>query len=670
MPGGRNRLAAKVVTADLKRAESALRESEARFRATFENAAIGLAHVALDGRWLRVNRRFCEITGYTRDQLLSRTFAEVTHPDDIEADWKLKRALISGEIPTCSFEKRYLRKDGTAIWVNLTVSLLRDRSGAPTEFISVVEDISERKAAEKSLHESEDRYRGFVAASSDVVYRMSADWKEMRFLQGRDFIPDTLDPSGTWLEKYIHPDDQAHVMAAIHEAIRTKTTFQLEHRVRRVDGTLGWTFSRAIPLLDSNGEISEWFGAASDVTKRKEAEEALRESERRFRELADNMSQFAWVADSTGWIFWYNRRWYEFTGGTLDEMQGWGWQKVHHPDHLDRVVTGIRAALDAGDRWEDTFPLRGKNGGYRWFLSRALPIRDANDNVVRWFGTNTDITEQREAEIALRTSEEHVRELNISLEQRVEERTRALAEANRELEAFGYSVSHDLRAPLRTLQGFSQALLEDYAPDLPAKAQKYLERIAFAANRLDELIQDLLAYSRLSRAELRLEPVSLAQVVEDVCRQLDLTIQEARAKVNVERLPTVRGHSGTLVQIFANLLSNSIKFVQPGEEPQIRVWAEGNGSTIRVWVADNGIGIELEHQDRIFEVFERLHGLEAYPGTGIGLAIVRRGAQRLGGCAGVESRYGSGSRFWVELQSSETTTEGDEQRASSAVGGR
>ena len=163
---------------------------------------------------------------------------------------------------------------------------------------------------------------------------------------------------------------------------------------------------------------------AEDITERKRAEgiiaasqKALSESELRFRELADNISQFAWTADHAGWIYWYNKRWHDYTGTTLEEMQGWGWRKVHHPQHVDRVVERIRQCFESGTPWEDTFPLRSKDGSYRWFLSRALPIRDEAGEIVRWFGTNTDITEQIEAEKALR-------ELNDTLEQRVVAETR------------------------------------------------------------------------------------------------------------------------------------------------------------------------------------------------------------------------------------------------------
>lgn len=273
-----------------------------------------------------------------------------------------------------------------------------------------------------------------------------------------------------------------------------------------------------------------------------------------------------------------------------------------------------------------------------WFEIHCYPLSEGLSIYFR------DISPRKQAEAALR-------ELNETLEQKVQERTIELQETNQELEAFTYSVSHDLRAPLRSIQGLARIFLKDYVKQLDEKGQNYAQRINIAAARLDTLIQDLLAYSRLTRAEFRLQPLHLTAAVEESLMQLETIVQERQAQITVQKpLPIVLGHRATLVQILSNLLSNAIKFVEADVKPQITVWAESREGRVRLWIADNGIGIALQHQQRIFRIFERLHGVEVYPGTGVGLAIAYKGIERLGGQMGVESDVGQGSRFWIELQ--------------------
>lgn len=283
------------------------------------------------------------------------------------------------------------------------------------------------------------------------------------------------------------------------------------------------------------------------------------------------------------------------------------------------------------------------------FLGVALLITGINDRL------RTSLVRLRSGTEALRQSEERFRLLTESLELRVQERTAQLEEANQALEAFAYTVSHDLRAPLRGIQGFADALLEDYADRLDPTGQDYAHRIVAAAARMEGLIQDLLAYSRLSRAQIVSQRVDLSSALSEALTQVSaLPASGARLAVE-EPLPTVYAHRSTLVQVLVNLLSNAAKFVPAGEEPAVRVWGESRDGHVRLWVEDNGIGIAPEHQERIFNVFERLHGGETYPGTGIGLAIVRKGVERMGGSTGVDSEPGRGARFWIELPGARDT---------------
>jgi signal transduction histidine kinase len=247
----------------------------------------------------------------------------------------------------------------------------------------------------------------------------------------------------------------------------------------------------------------------------------------------------------------------------------------------------------------------------------------------------------------LREAEErHARELA----ERVQERTAELEQSRADLEAFSYSVSHDLRAPLRAVEGFSQALLEDYHDRLGETGRDYAHRLVLAAHNMDALIRDLLAYSRLSRTEMPLGPLSLTEVVHEALRAMEAELKERKARVTVEpELPSVVGNSTTLVQVVLNLLRNAVKFVPRGDAARVKVYANPQAGRVRLMVRDNGIGIDPKHQERIFLPFERLHGADRYPGTGIGLSIVRRAVERMGGKVGVISAVGEGSRFWIEL---------------------
>ncbi len=285
--------------------------------------------------------------------------------------------------------------------------------------------------------------------------------------------------------------------------------------------------------------------------------------------------------------------------------------------------------------------LKRPNGSMIWLLLNETPVIIDGETLID--GLLEDITPLKQAEQALK-------QLNETLEQRVADRTAQLEEVNQELSAFAYSVSHDLQEPLRGIQGLAQALLEDYAPQLDEPGRKYAQHLNQAAQRLDTMIKDLLAYSRLSSTEVQLQPVALDVAIADALDLLSLEIANQKAQVTVEEpLPIVLGHYTILVQVVGNLISNGIKFVAPGVVPHVHIWSEERKQKIRLWIEDNGIGISPNNHKRVFRVFERLHGIETYSGNGIGLAQVRRGIERMGGTCGVESQSGQSSRFWIEL---------------------
>jgi PAS domain S-box-containing protein len=329
----------------------------------------------------------------------------------------------------------------------------------------------------------------------------------------------------------------------------------------------------------------------------------------------------------------------------------------------------------AGFRAVWSWPLLGRRGELLGVLAihhgrpRAPSPREARlvDLYSRYASSaieGAQLYRRAQDEVAVRLAKEaEVLRLNDDLERRVRERTAALEGMVRELDTFAYTVAHDLRTPIRAMQGLSHILLEDHAPRLGDDGRNLAERIARAGERMDALIRDLLAYSRLSREDVALAPVDLGRLVEDAVRECEPEAAARGAELRVEGpLPAVLGHEVTLRQAVTNLLSNALKFTAPGVRPRVRVGAERDHDRVRLWVEDNGIGIASEDQSRIFRVFERLHPGDRYPGTGIGLAIVRRALERMGGATGLASEPGRGSRFWIELGTAPPRNSAEEAR--------
>jgi len=261
----------------------------------------------------------------------------------------------------------------------------------------------------------------------------------------------------------------------------------------------------------------------------------------------------------------------------------------------------------------------------------------------------TEVEKRKHAETELNATRAALERAHAELERRVQQRTASLHEAVEQLEEFSYTVSHDLRAPLRGMQVYSEALLEDHAPELNAEARHCATRIAENAARLDRMVNDVLAFSRISRHELLMRPLDPGRLVRDLVQHYP-TMQPPHAEIDIASLAPVLGHEPSLTQALSNLLTNAVKFVAPGVTPKIQIWTETHANRVRLWIQDNGIGIPPDHQNRLFKIFERAHAGLSYDGTGVGLAIVRKAAVRMGGDAGVESDGANGSRFWIDLR--------------------
>jgi PAS domain S-box-containing protein len=625
---------------------SALAASEAARRDLefLEQAVDRAAIVAVSdpqGRLLRVNDAYVHLSGFPRDQLVGqhhRVVLPALEPAFYEA---------AREGRTWRGEVRSHARNGRAFWTDTTVVPLLDGAGQPERYIAIHYDITDRKLAELSLRESEARYRTLAEALPHMVWTATPGLVPTYF--SSHWTAFTGVRSDGWnFERWlslIHPDDRAHFLQAVEDPMGRGQPHESEFRLRRHDGAWRLVNARATPQRDEAGAIVQWVGTVTDIHDRRQAELALRQSQALVQAIVDGSPALVFAKDLHGRYFLSNRAWRQMLGLSREQADGVTDEQVFGPDIAAQLAAGDRRALEGSEPvlLEESGLVQGRHVTY---LSSKFPLRNERGEVYAVGGVATDVTE-------LKNTREEIQRLNAQLEERVQERTRQLSEANQELEAFSYTVSHDLRAPLRGLQGFAQAVHEDYAEKLDAQGRDYLDRIMGAARRMESLIQDLLEYGRLSREELQLRDASLALAVREALQQLDVEVRRRHASVEVqEPLPAVRAHPTVLLQVLSNLLGNALKFVPPGQAPRVRVLAHARDARVRVEVQDNGIGIRPEHQERIFRVFERLHGQEAYAGTGVGLAIVRKGCERMGGTCGVQSAPGQGSTFWVELPAS------------------
>ncbi|MGE5523798.1 MAG: PAS domain S-box protein [Rhodospirillaceae bacterium] len=483
---------------DSEREQLLTTERAARERVINILESITDAFFAVDRNWrfTYVNREAERLLRRSRNELLGRNvWAEF--PQAVGATFQREYERAMSEQQTVHFEEYYAP---LGIWVDV-------RAFPAADGLSVYfRDVSRRKLAEQSLRESEERYRLLADMIPQHIWTTRPDghhnYFSRRWYEYTGATPAQTQGEG-WLA-LLHPEDRERTIARWQRSLRTGEPYSIEYRFRGADGKYSWFWGQAMPLRNDAGDIIRWFGTLTDITERKQAEEAMRESEERFRALANSIPQLAWMANPTGWIFWYNERWHEYTGTTLKQMEGWGWRKVHHPDHVDRVVERIQHAFDTGEQWEDTFPLRSRTGEYRWFLSRALPIKDASGKVVRWFGTNTDITEQIQA------AAERERLLNQEQEARAEaDRRRAELELVTESRArLIRGFTHDVRNPLGVAD--AQAwLLEDgkLLGPLSDKQRDGVQRIRRSIRTSLRLIDELMELARAEAGQIDIKCV-------------------------------------------------------------------------------------------------------------------------------------------------------------------
>ena len=566
------------------------------------------------------------------------TWRAALHPEDAKyAESQLAEA-IANHTPLLS-EHRIVLPSGETRWVTALGRTVYDAEGRPQHLSGICLDTTGRKRPDDALRRSEalarERLIELEALYETAPIGLCVFDEHLRWVRVNKVIAQI---NGRPIEDHIGrtplevvPDVGAQAEEALRTILRTgdRLDFEMTGTTAAQPGVDRTWSEHWVPIKDAAGRITGISVAAEDITERKQAARALAESEERFRTLADNIAQFAWMADETGSLFWYNKRWYDYTGTTLEEMKGWGWQKVHHPDHVNRVVVKIRRSFASGETWEDTFPLRGKDGTYRWFLSRAVPIRNASGVVVRWLGTNTDITEQRAAEEALRASERHKNE-------------------------FLAMLSHDLRNPVNVIRASLGVLQQAGAES--AHGKRALAVLGRQVDQIGRLLDDLLDMTRIAKGKLLLkrEPLDLNAIVRAIGEDHAEVFERERIDFQVVVPPDalwVRVDNARITQAIGNLLQNAAKFTSPGGRVTLSLRTV-DGARALIEVSDNGAGIQPELLDTLFDPLvqaERtLH--QTRGGLGLGLALVKGIVELHGGSVSAASEGpGLGAVFTIQL---------------------
>jgi PAS domain S-box-containing protein len=769
--------------------EEQLRESEDRFRLFIEHAPAALAMFDREMRYLQVSRRWRTDYG-----LGERELRDVSHYEifpEVPERWKeIHRRGLAGEVLRGE-DDRLDRSDGSVQWIRWEVRPWHDGTGEIAGVVIFAEEITERKRAEQGLRDSEEKLR----LALDGARLGTWEWNpKTGKLAGSPLsfalfgLPaDTEFNFGMFLSM-IHPDDRARVDEAMKRTLADQSEYNVEYRMIWPDGSNRWIAAKGRAYQNDAGENLRVGGILFDVTERRQVLAALRESEERFQAIANGIPQLAHMAGPDGAFSWYNQRWYQYTGTTPEQMEGWGWRRVIDPSMLPKIMERWQASIATGEPFDMEFPLRGADGTFRTFLNRVMPLKDSEGRVVRWFGTNTDISEHEEAQELLaaqaqelsvsrevleaqtrmfqlvldsmgegliaadrdghfliwndsakklmgrdasdlpteqwtphyqvfladgitpcpadrlplvralhgesvqvemmvqqpggaegvflevsarplkddhgnlgggvavlrdvterKAAERQIQTLNQSLEGRVIERTAELKVANKELEAFTYSVSHDLRAPIRHISGFAKILLEKFRSSLPAEAHEHLQLIVQAAHKMGQMVDEMLKLARLGRQGLTVEVTGLSSLVEDVINLLAPETEGRQVEWKIGQLPFVECDPILMPQVFQNLISNALKYSRPRSPAVIEIGqAEKEGEKV-IFVKDNGVGFDMKYSDKLFGVFQRLHVAEEFEGNGIGLATVERIIKKHGGRVWVEAELDRGATFFFTL---------------------
>jgi PAS domain S-box-containing protein len=513
--------------------------------------------------------------------------------------------------------------------------------------ISLTVSIIRRKRAEEAL-----RQANLVVENSPVMlfrWKAAEGWPVELVSQNIiqfGYSSEELLSGSRPFASMVHPDDLDRVGREVETFVSKDVgRFEQEYRIITKDGQVRWVDDRTVVERDAEGHVTHYQGIVVDITERKRAEESLKTSEERLRLALEGTSDGIWDWNLQTGQAYFSPHYFTMLGYEPGEFPGGyeSWRRLLHPDDAEGAVEAVRNAIEKETPFAIEFRLKAKNGEWRWILGRGKVAEvDHEGKAFRMAGFHTDITERKRAE-------EEILRLNDELELRVLERTAQLEAANEELESFSYSVSHDLRAPLRAIDGYARILEEDYQALLDDEGSRVLDVVRSEARRMGHLIDHLLRFSRLSRQSLQKVETDMTALAREVFEELRQQEADRLVNLNLSPLPTVQADPTLLRQLWVNLFGNALKFTRGRESADIQVSGSLQGEEAIYFVKDNGAGFDMAYADKLFGVFQRLHGQDEFEGTGVGLALVQRIVHRHGGRTWAEGMLDHGASFYFSL---------------------
>jgi len=570
----------------------------------------------------------------------------------------LQEVLVNGKTIRENESLAYIDINGTLkkFYLDYEYTTLYEKDGKSSGIMCTVYDVTSKVKARKKVETAEARAR--LAAEIGEIAMWDLNLKTKKLIYS-DTILDIFGFEKNTkilhqdIRNRIHPEDENIVLDAFAEALKTGI-YKYEARILKLDNSIAWVKVHGKIFFDENNEPSKMLGTVMDFTGEKDIQHVLMKSEKKFRLLADSMPQLIWTSDTLGNLNYFNETIYNYSGLSKEDIEKNGWLQIVHPDDREENVKLWMESVKTGHDFLFIHRFKRYDGEYRWQLSRAIAQLDESGKVQMWVGTSTDIEEQKNFTNQL---EDQIIERTTQLELK----NRDLVNMNIELQSFAYISSHDLQEPLRKIQTFASRLADLDEQNISANAKSYLNRIEYSAKKMQNLIQDLLTYSRANSADRVFTLVKIDEIAEEVISDFSDRIEEKHAIVEYHDLGEATLIQFQFRQMLHNLVENALKFSHPGVPPIVKISVtKVQGKSLpnaefkdkmylHLQVSDNGIGFELAYKDKIFEVFQRLNTENEYKGTGIGLAIVKKIVENHKGFIMVSSEKGKGSVFNIYI---------------------